>query len=140
MSAVDDLTDLLAKLPGASLITPKMKQDALSGALVPDGLGVWPGQPGYMATYDVYWAAIGLVGFLAAQPVVKQSASEGTSITVEVPNWGGLTAWFSSMSRIAGAASTPLLQAVPIPEGRHVHRTDMSGRGDDYGNVDTDLG
>ena len=139
MAVLDDLTALVASLPNATLLTDGMKWSALNAALVPDALNVWPGQPGYTATYDIYWAAISLVGFLQAQPVVRQSSSEGTSVSVDAPNWGGLIAWYRSMSPIAGAASTDVLRIVPIPGGSHVYRTDMTGRFDGNDNVDTDL-
>ncbi len=140
MSTIDELNALLINLPNYGLLTPEMKQRALDGARIPDAAGVWPGQPNYVPTYDVYYAAIGLVGFLQAQPVVRQSSSEGTSIAVDAPNWAGLVAWYSSMSPIMGVQPGGLLVAVPIPDWPHVVPTDMSGRGQDYGDVDTDLG
>jgi len=141
MTAMEDLDTLVTSLPNAALLTTKMKQDALDGALVPDSFGVWPGGDGYVATYDPYFAAIRLVAFLQAQPVVRQSSSEGTSISVDAPNWAGLIAYYQSMSPISQAiASGPLLTKVLIPESSHVWPTDMTGRGDNYGDVDTDLG
>jgi len=140
MSTMDELNSLLINLPNYGLLTPEMKQRALDGALIPDSAGVWPGRPNYVPTYDVYYAAIGLVGFLQAQPVVRQSSSEGTSVAVDAPNWAGLVSWYSSMSPIMGAQPSSFLVAVPIPDGPHVVPTDMSGRYDDYGDVDTDLG
>lgn len=138
MTAQDDLTALLANLPGAGLITPAQYHDALAGALVPDAAGVWPGQPNYTPTYDTYFAAISLIGFLQAQPVVRSSSSEGTSIAVDAPNWSALLAYYRSQSPIHNATGADILQIVPIPDGPHVIFTDMSGRLDDYGNVDTD--
>lgn len=140
MTAMDDLNALLVSLPGYGLLTPNMKQHALDGARVPDSSGVWPDQPDYEATYDVYFAAISLIGFLMAQPVVRQSSSEGTSVAVDAPNWGGLLAWYRSMSPICQSQGNDVLNLVPIPDVPHVRRTDMSGRGDEYGDVDTDLG
>lgn len=140
MSALDDLNALVSSLPNAALLTIGMKNDALAGALMPDVEGVWPGEVDYVPTYDEYFAAISLIGFLRAQPVVRQSSSEGTSVAVDAPDWSGLIAWYRSMSPIARATSNGVLQKVLIPEGPHVYRTDMSGRGSDYGNVDTDLG
>lgn len=140
MTAMDDLNALLVNLPGYGLLTPNMKQHALDGALIPDADGVWPGTaPWYVSTYDVYFAAISLIGFLQAQPVVRQSSSEGTSVAVDAPNWGGLLAWYRSMSPICQAQGSDVLTAVPIPDSPHIRRTDMSG-GDRYGDVDTDLG
>lgn len=141
MTALEDITALVANLPGATLISPKQYEDALAGALVPDSTGVWPGQPGYVTTNDIYFAAIGLVGFLQAQPVVRQTSSEGTSLAVDAPNWGGLLAYYRSMSRILQASGDTTLGVIQIPGGPHVYRTDMSGWGDSsYDDVDTDLG
>ncbi|QWS69675.1 hypothetical protein SEA_WILLIAMSTRONG_8 [Microbacterium phage WilliamStrong] len=140
MTAMDDLNALLVSLPGYGLLTPNMKQNALNGARIPDAAGVWPDQPDYEATYDVYFAAISLIGFLQAQPVVRQSSSEGTSVAVDAPNWYGLLTWYRSMSPICQGQGNDVLTLVPIPDVPHVRRTDMSGRGDEYGDVDTDLG
>lgn len=140
MTAIDELNALLWNLPGYALITPEMKDRALAASLVPDVNGVWPGQPDYILTYDPYWAALSLVGFLEAQPVVRQSSSEGTSVAVDAPSWGALTAYYKSMSQVAQATGTSVLQKVLIPEGRHVSRTDMSGRWGNDVDVDTDLG
>lgn len=140
MTAMDDLNGLLAPLPGYDLLTSAMKQAALNASLVPDPSGVWPGQPNYVATYDVYWAAISLVGYLRAQPVIRQSSSEGTSVAVDAPDWTGLLAFFRAASLIAAAQGYNVLTPIPIPDGPHVVRTDMSGYGgDSYDDVDTDL-
>lgn len=145
MTALQDLTALVTSLPSASLLTDTMKQDALAGALVPDSFGVWPGNEGYEPTYDIYYAAAQLIGFLQAQPVVRQTSSEGTSIAVDAPNWGGLLAYYRSMSPIAQASRFDILRPIPIPGGPHVDRIDMSGN-DAFGgrtadgDIDTDLG
>lgn len=140
MTAMEDLEALLQNLPGYSLITVGMKQAALDGALVPDSFLIWPGEEGYENTYDVYFAALNLLGFLQAQPVIRQSSSEGTSVAVDAPNWGALASYYRSQSRIVQASGNTVLQRVAIPEGPHVRHTDMSGRGSHYGDVDTDLG
>lgn len=140
MTAINELTELVTSLPNSSLLTDTMKQRALESSVVPDGSGVWPGQPGYVTTYDVYWAAISLLGFLQAQPVVRQSSSEGTSVAVDAPNWAGLHQYYRGLSRIASATAAPVLGTIPIPSTPHVVRTDMSGRYGDYDNVDTDVG
>lgn len=134
------LDELLQGLPGAGLLSVSMKNAALVQSQIPDAHSVWPGQDGYHATYDIYWAAINLVGFLQAQPVVRQSSSEGTSIAVDAPNWGSLLGYYRSMSVISQANSGPILTAIPIPGGPHVYRTDMRGRSNGYDDVDTDLG
>lgn len=138
MAAIDDLNALLSGLPGYAKLTDQMKQAALNGALVPDASGVWPGQPGYVTTYDVYFAALTLLPFLEAQPVVRSSSSEGTSVSVDAPNWASLRNYYRSMSPVVQATGNGPLTKVLIPEGPHVHRTDMSGTGG-YGDVDTDL-
>ena len=140
MAAIDDLSALLASLPNYSLITTQMKNDALAGARIPDPAGVWPGNVGYVNTYDTYFAAVSLVGFLRAQPVVRSSSSEGTSVSVDRPDWEGLLAWYRSMSPICAATGSGILNRVPIPEGPHVKRVPMNLRSDDSDNVDTDLG
>lgn len=139
MAAIDDLNDLLAGLPNASLITVGMKNAALAGALIPDAAGVWPGQPDYVPTYDVYFAALTLMGFLQAQPVVRQSSSEGTSVAVDAPNWAALSTYYRGLSPIVQATGNGVLQRVLIPDVPHVHPVNM--RMEAYGNdnVDTDL-
>lgn len=140
MPALEDITALVANLPGAALISSKQYGDALAGALMPDAAGVWPGNPGYVETHDIYFAAIALIGFLQAQPVVRQSSSEGTSVAVDAPNWAGLLAYYRGASPICGAMGTGVLVPVRIPDGPHVYHTDMTGfGGDDSGNIDTDV-
>lgn len=141
MAVVDDLTALVAALPNAALLTDSMKQTALAGAAIPDGAGVWPGKPNYQPTYDIYFAAISLIGFLAAQPVVRQVGSEGTSVSVDAPNWAGLLAYYRSQSPISQATAGGVLNVLPIPDGPHVVPTNMTGldsfgRREDYGDTD----
>ncbi|QBZ73060.1 hypothetical protein SEA_PHERBOT_9 [Microbacterium phage Pherbot] len=140
MAALDDLNALLQNLPGFALITDTMKQAALDGARIPDSFLLWPGEEGYENTYDVYFAALTLLGFLQAQPVIRQSSSEGTSVAVDAPNWSALINYYRSQSPICRVQGNQVLQNVPIPDGPHVRKTDMSGRGSHYGDVDTDLG
>jgi hypothetical protein len=137
--ATPDLDDLLSNLPGFSLLSPGMKNAALAGAQIPDENSVWPGQTGYIPTYDTYFAALNLMGFLMAQPVVRQTSSEGTSVAVDAPNWGALSAYYRGMSVIVQATGNGILQMVTIPDVPHVQRTNM--RMEAYGNdnVDTDL-
>ncbi|QNL31021.1 hypothetical protein SEA_KAUALA_9 [Microbacterium phage Kauala] len=137
---MDELNSLLQNLPGYSLITDTMKQAALDGARIPDSFLLWPGEEGYENTYDVYFAALTLLGFLKAQPVIRQSSSEGTSVAVDAPDWSALSLYYRSLSPIVQAQGNTVLQRVAIPEGPHVRKTDMSGRGSHYGDVDTDLG
>jgi hypothetical protein len=139
----EELTALIANLPGASLITEKMKTDALAVSLVPDALGVWPGFPNYVVTVDLYYAALQLINFLRGQPVIRNSSSEGTSVSVDAPDWASIMAYYKSMSVIAKANSSDLLKVVYIPDPPHVKKVPMGseyGRGSSYDNVDTDLG
>lgn len=137
---MDELSNLLQTLPGYSLISVSMKQAALEGARVPDSFGRWPGEEGYEPTYDVYFAAVTLLGFLQTQLVIRQISSEGTSVAVDAPLWGALTAYLRSMSPIHGAARKDVLRAAPIPDRPHVHRSHMYDRGSSCDNVDTDVG
>jgi hypothetical protein len=63
---MDELNALLANLPGYASLTETQKQNALDGARIPDSFGIWPGEAGYEVTYDVYYAALTLLGFLQA--------------------------------------------------------------------------
>jgi hypothetical protein len=141
MAAIDDLNSLLSGLPNYASLTTGMKNAALAGALIPDVDGVWPGStdPLYVTTYDIYFAAINLIGFLKAQPVVRQTSSEGTSVAVDAPDWSTLLGYFRSMSPIISATGHDVLQIVAIPEVPHVKRVSMSYGGEGYDDVDTDL-
>ena len=138
MATLYDLDGIMSSLPGYDVLTTDMKQRALDGALIPDDAGVWPGGAGYVDTHDVYYAAASLIGFLQAQPTVRQTSSEGTSVTVQPMDWGALAQWYRSMSPICQAQGGAVLVQVPIPGPTHVVRTDMTGRCDEYGDVDTD--
>lgn len=137
---MDELNALLENLPGYSSITVAMKQAALDGARVPDSFGIWPGEEGYEPTYDVYFAAINLVGFLQAQPVVRQSSSEGTSVAIDAPNWQALLNYFRSQSPIVGLNGNQVIQRVNIPDPPHVVKLNMNSKDAYYGDFDTDLG
>ncbi|AVO24400.1 hypothetical protein PBI_ADLER_9 [Microbacterium phage AlexAdler] len=139
MTPMDELNALLQNLPGYALLTETMKQAALNGAQVPDSFGIWPGEEGYEPTYDVYFAALTLLGYLMAQPVVRQTSSEGTSVAVDAPDWSALAAYYRSQSVICNATGNGVLQRVTIPDVAHVRRTPMEGYGHGYGDVDTDL-
>jgi len=133
---MDELSTLLQTLPGYSLISVGMKQAALDGARIPDSSGMWPGEVGYLVTYDVYFAALSLLGFMQAQPVVRQTSSEGTSVTVDPPSWGTLAAYFRTLSVILSQSDKSIISVVPIPGRPHVYRTEMRGGSND---VDTDV-
>ncbi|QFP95337.1 hypothetical protein SEA_YUUY_8 [Microbacterium phage YuuY] len=137
---MDELDALLSPLPGYGLLTVQMKQRALDGALVPDSFGIWPGEAGYETTYDAYFAALNLLGFLMAQPVLRQTSSEGTSAAVDAPNWSALAAYFRSLSPICAATGNDVLNRVAIPDVPHVRKVPMNYGGEQYGDVDTDMG
>lgn len=137
---VDELNALLASLPNASLITVTMRQKALDAARIPDAGGRYPGTEGYTPTYDPYYAALTLLGFLQAQPVVVSAGSEGTSVNVQPPDWGALATYYRSLSVVVAASSSGPLSVALIPDTPHVVRTDMRGRGHSYGDVNTDIG
>lgn len=138
MAAIDDLNELLESLPGYELISQNLKTSALANALIPDSFGVWPGREGYETTHDVYFAALGLLGFLQAQPVIRQTSSEGTSLAVDAPYWSSLINYYRGQSPIVQVQGGSVLSVIDIPQSPHVVRTDMSG-GDSYGDVDTDI-
>jgi len=133
---MDELSNLLQTLPGYGLISVSMKQAALDGARIPDSNGMWPGEAGYLVTYDVYFAALSLLGFMQAQPFVKQTSSEGTSVTVDPPSWGTLAAYFRTLSVIFSGADNSVIKILPIPGRPHVYRTNMRRGQND---VDTDV-
>lgn len=137
---MDELDALLAPLPGYGLLTVTMKQAALDGARIPDSFLLWPGEEGYEPTYDVYFAALNLLGFLMAQPVLRQTSSEGTSVAVDAPNWSALSTYFRSMSPICAAQGNGVLQRVAIPDVPHVYKRNMRYGGEQHGDVDTDMG
>ena len=136
---MDELNALLAPLPGYSTLTVEMKQRALDGAQVPDAFGIWPGQAGYEVTYDVYFAALSLLPYLMALPVVRQTSSEGTSVAVDAPDWGALAAYFRGASPICATSGNGVITKVLIPEGPHVVPVDMSESWEGFEDVDTDV-
>ncbi|QDP44062.1 hypothetical protein SEA_MCGALLEON_10 [Microbacterium phage McGalleon] len=136
---MDELNALLQNLPGFGALTETQKLNALAGARVPDSFGIWPGEEGYEVTYDVYFAALTLLGFMQAQPVVRSTSSEGTSIAVDAPDWSALATYFRSQSVICNATGNGILQRVRIPDVPHVRRVPMEQEGGYHNDVDTDL-
>lgn len=134
------LNELLSTLPGYDLLTDTMKTAAMSGALIPDSEGRWPGQEDYVSTYDIYFAALKLLPFLQAQPVVTSAGSEGTSVSVKPTDWNAIIAFYRGNSLIIQATDNDVLRVVPIPDPPHVVRVPMNDRGGYYGDIDTDLG
>ena len=133
------LNELLSPLPGYEMLTDSMKTIAMESAQIPDGDGVWPGQPEYVPTYDIYFAALKLLPFLQAQPMVTSAGSEGTSVSVKPADWDAIIAFYRGSSPIIQATGNDVLRAVPIPDPPHVRKVNMQDRGGYYGDVDTDL-
>ena len=134
------LNELLSSLPGYALLTDAMKTVAMNAALIPDSEGRWPGQEDYEPTYDIYFAALKLLPFLQAQPVVTSAGSEGTSVSVKPADWDAIIAFYRGNSHIIQATGNDVLRAVPIPDPPHVRKVNMQDRGGYYGDVDTDIG
>lgn len=134
------LNELLQTLPGYELLTEAMKTAAMSGALIPDSDGHWPGTSGYTPTYDIYFAALKLLPFLQAQPVVTSAGSEGTSVSVKPADWNAIMRFYRENSLIIQATGNDVLHLVPIPDPPHVRRVSMRDGGGYYGDVDTDIG
>lgn len=137
---MNELDALLSALPGYNLISETAKIAALQGSRIPDSAGRWPETAGYVETFDVYYAALTLVSFLQALPVVTSASSEGTSVSAKAPDWSALTLYYRSLSPIIQATGNSILQVVPIPAPPHVRRVSMNDGGGYYGDVDTDLG
>lgn len=137
---MNELDDLLASLPGYALLSAGMKQSALAGSLVPDADGNWPGTADYVETHDTYYAAIKLVPLMQAQSQVTDASSEGTSVKATPFDWSAILRFYHDMSRVMADNNKGILRIVPIPSSPHVYKTDMSGRGTHYGDVNTDLG
>lgn len=133
------LNELLSSLPGYALLTDTMKTAAMSGALIPDSEGRWPGQDDYVSTYDIYFAALKLLPFLQAQPVVTSAGSEGTSVSVKPADWDAIIAFYRGSSPIIQATGNDVLRVVTIPDPPHVRKVNMQDRGGYYGDVDTDI-
>lgn len=134
---MDEFILLIKGLPGYSSLSDQMKQRALDGAQIPDSECRYPGDPGYEPTYDVYFAALTVLPFLEAQPVVTNSSSEGTSVSVSLPNWRNLALYYRSQSQIVGLNGNAVLQVVGVPGGPHVRKVEMNDKGVDYGDINT---
>ena len=135
---MEQIDEILSNIPGYSSLPVTMKQTALGLSLIPDSNGVWPAQPGYVSTYDYYYAASILLGYLKAQPYVSSVSSEGTSVSTTAPDWSALAKSFASMSIIL--SNQGIFTKVSIPEGPYIVPTDMAGRGSRYGDTNTDIG
>lgn len=132
------LNELLATLPGYALLTTSMKTVALQASLIPDSEGRWPGDTDYEATYDIYFAALSLLPFLQAQPVVTSAGSEGTSISVKPMDWEAIRVFYRGQSVIV-SGQQHVITSVAIPDVPHVKRVPMNDRGGYFGDIDTDV-
>ena len=137
---MDELNQLLSGLPGFASLSDPAKQRALDLSLIPDDNGVWPGKPGYEQTYDVYYAALNLVGFMQAIPQVTSAGSEGTNVSTTKPDWASFSRYLRSMSPIINQTGNSVLTPVDIPYGPHVVKVPMNDRSGYFGDVDSDIG
>lgn len=135
---MDQLEEVLKPLPGYEELSEKLKLSALDDAVIPDSEGRWPGETGYKPTYDVYYAALQLVLYLKSLPSVTTATSEGTSVTTKPADWDAVLWFLRSKSKILRKTSA-VLQIVPIPEDNYIYPTDMSGKGDNSYDTDTDM-
>lgn len=134
---MEELNSILSMIPGADTLPNHAKSAALGKSLIPDREGNLPGDKGYTAAYDAYYAAYLLAVLVRSAPKVTAASSEGTSITVSDTDWNALYGYLHSMSIILSQSST--FHVIPVPDDLHISRNDMSGK-DGYGDINTDLG
>ncbi len=103
-----DKLDQMVTMTASPALSVEDLHAALAASLIPDAAGVWPGQPGYQPTYDLYWAAAETstlramrVAMSATQTVTKVT-SEGSTFEVEqsAPDWAALSRRWRAMSQI----------------------------------------
>ena len=105
--ALDRLAELVDQAASPTLSETDL-QAALAASLIPDAAGVWPGQPGYQPTYDLYWAAAetstlrAMRAAMSATQTVTKVTSEGSTFEVEqsAPDWAALGRRWRAMSQI----------------------------------------
>lgn len=139
MTAIDDLNAIVSTLPGANTVSAVLKNAALAKSQVPDSAGVWPGDAGYVPTYDVFYAASVVASFLSSQSEVTATSSEGSSVTVTPTNWSAVISSFLGMSTIVAARTADVLRVVELPCDPHVRPVPMGGGWGDS-DYDTDMG
>ena len=137
---MDELDIILGQVQGYDAVPNELKAHALEGSLIPDVNGVWPSKVGYIPTYDHYYAAMNLVGYLRAQPQVTSTGSEGTNVTVSPTNWDSLLIWLKSKSSIVLVSGDSVITPVSIQLGPHVVKQNMQGSGVYRGETDNTLG
>lgn len=126
------LDQILQSIPHGDKITEDQKAHALSQSLVPDANGVWPSHEGYIATYDVFYAALSLVDLMEAQPAVTQASSEGTSVSTTAVDWSKIRKWLASGSVVAGNQLAFTVIPLPYDPGVSVY-TDVTAEVDSRG-------
>lgn len=105
--ALDKLDQMVTMTTSPALSVEDL-QAALAASLIPDAAGVWPGQPGYQPTYDLYWAAAEtcllrvMRAAMSATQTVTKVTSEGSTFEVEqsTPDWTALARKWRAMSQI----------------------------------------
>lgn len=106
--ALDRLTELVDPAASPTLSDADLHA-ALAASLIPDAAGVWPGQPGYQPTYDLYWAAAetgvlrAMRAAMSATETVTRVTSEGTTFDVQpapATDWAALERSWRARSRI----------------------------------------
>lgn len=137
---MDELDIILGQVQGYDAVPNELKAHALEGSLIPDENGVWPSKVGYIPTYDHYYAAMNLVGYLRSQPQVTSTGSEGTNVTVSPTNWDSLLIWLKSKSSIVRVSGDSVITPVSIQLGPHVVKQNMQGSGVYRGETDNTIG
>ena len=134
---IEEARTQLAAMLGAATIPDATLTAALQQSLTWDAAGLSPGQPGYVESYDLHWAAAEVCTLQAmadmAAPTpeqVKSFTSEGTTIQVDggmSPDWWRLAHLWrlrSPMARLAGYGSTLNVIDVPSDGGGYVPTSD----------------
>ena len=107
MSAIEDLKKLVDPATHPPL-TDEDLQAALDASQIPDAADVWPGQPDYVVTYDLAWAAaeaLTMRAWRAAQQpteALNRVQSEGSSFEISTasPDWLAQARFWRARSRI----------------------------------------
>lgn len=104
-----DKLDQMVTMTTSPALSVEDLHAALAASLIPDAAGVWPGQPGYQPTYDIYWAAAetsalrAMRAAMSATETVTRVTSEGTTFDVQpapATDWAALERSWRARSRI----------------------------------------
>lgn len=133
---MQELKELLSAAPGIDKVPETVLIKALAKSLVPDEDGNFPGADDYTSTYDVYFAALYVVGWLRALPQVTAAGSEGTNITTTPFDWDSLAEHFRSMSDIASLSDG--FTIIPVHASNPLVRVNMRDGGY-FDDRDTDI-